>query len=70
MTYDAGFAAAGAAGAACGAAAGAGAGAAAGLGGGYVVQKWRPQLLQTQNWSGVQGMPGPGSRISIAVPQR
>jgi hypothetical protein len=40
------------------------------LGGGYVVQKWRPHVLQTQNWSGVHGMPGPGSRISIWAPQR
>jgi hypothetical protein len=40
------------------------------LGGGYVVQKWRPQRGHTQNWSGVQGMPGPGSRMSIWVPQR
>jgi hypothetical protein len=40
------------------------------LGGGYVVQKWRPQRGHTQNWSGVHGMPGPGSRMSIWVPQR
>ena len=58
------------AGAAAGVAAGAATGAAAGFGGGYVVQKWRPQLLQTQNWSGVQGVPSPGSRISISAPQR
>jgi hypothetical protein len=45
-------------------------GAAAGFGGGYVVQKWRPQLLHTQNWSGVQGVPSPGSRISMSAPQR
>jgi len=42
----------------------------AGLGGGYVDQKWRPHLGHTQNWSGVQGIPGPGSRSSISVPQR
>jgi hypothetical protein len=41
-----------------------------GFGGGYVVQKCRPQLLHTQNWSGVHGIPGPGSRSSICVPQR
>ena len=40
------------------------------LGGGYVDQKWRPHRGQTQNWSGVHGMPGPGSRMSISVPQR
>jgi hypothetical protein len=40
------------------------------LGGGYVVQKWRPQRGHTQNWSGVHGMPGPGSRMSIWAPQR
>jgi hypothetical protein len=40
------------------------------LGGGYVVQKCRPQRGHTQNWSGVHGMPGPGSRMSIWVPQR
>jgi hypothetical protein len=68
VTYA--FGAAGAAGAVGTAADGAGAAAAAGFGGGYVVQKWRPQLLQTQNWSGVQGVPSPGSRISISAPQR
>ena len=40
------------------------------LGGGYVVQKWRPHFGQTQNWSGVHGMSGPGSRMSICVPHR
>jgi hypothetical protein len=35
------------------------------LGGGYVVQKCRPHRGHTQNWSGVHGMPGPGSRMSI-----
>jgi hypothetical protein len=53
-----------------GVAAVAGAGAAAAFGGGYVVQKWRPHLLHTQNWSGVHGVPSPGSRISISAPQR
>ena len=33
-------------------------------------QKWRPHLAQTQNWSGVHGVPSPGSRISISAPQR
>jgi hypothetical protein len=42
----------------------------AGLGGGYVDQKWRPHFGHTQNWSGVQAIPGPGSRISISAPQR
>jgi hypothetical protein len=43
------------------------AGSAAGLafGAGYVVQKWRPHVGQTQNWSGVHGRSGAGSRISI-----
>jgi hypothetical protein len=36
----------------------------------YVVQKWRPQRGQTQNWSGFQSPPGAGSRISIWSPQR
>ncbi len=63
VTYDAGSAGVGAAPAAADAAA-------AGFGGGYVVQKCRPQLLQTQNWSGVHGVPSPGSRISISAPQR
>jgi len=36
----------------------------------YVDQKWRPHRGHTQNWSGLQGMPGAGSRISICVPQR
>jgi len=68
LTYGAGsVAGAGVGGAA---AAAGGAGAAAGFGGGYVVQKWRPHLLQTQNWSGVQGVPSPGSRISMSAPQR
>jgi len=66
VTYGAGLSAA----AAVEAAGTAGAGAAAAFGGGYVVQKWRPHVLQTQNWSGVQGVPSPGSRISIAAPQR
>ena len=44
VTYDAGSATGFGA-----AAAAAGAGAAAGFGGGYVVQKCRPHLLQTQN---------------------
>jgi hypothetical protein len=69
VTYGAGLSAAAAVEAAGTAAAG-GAGAAAAFGGGYVVQKWRPHLLQTQNWSGVQGVPSPGSRISISAPQR
>jgi hypothetical protein len=69
VTYGAGLSAAAAVEAAGTAAAG-GAGAAAAFGGGYVVQKWRPHWLQTQNWSGVQGVPSPGSRISISAPQR
>lgn len=40
------------------------------FGGGYVDQKWRPQRGHTQNWSGVQGMSGPGSRSSMSAPQR
>jgi hypothetical protein len=40
------------------------------LGGGYVDQKCRPHFGHTQNWSGVHGMPAPGSRMSISVPQR
>ena len=40
------------------------------FGGGYVDQKCRPQRGHTQNWSGVHGMSGPGSRKSISVPQR
>ena len=40
------------------------------FGGGYVDQKCRPHRGHTQNWSGVQGMPGPGSRISMSAPQR
>ena len=40
------------------------------LGGGYVDQKCRPQRGHTQNWSGLHGMPGAGSRISISAPHR
>src|SRR5262245_56719417 len=40
------------------------------FGGGLVDQKWRPHLGQTQNWSGAHGIPGPGSRMSMLVPQR
>jgi hypothetical protein len=45
-TYDAGSPAAGGA---AGVAAAAADAAATGFGGGYVVQKWRPHALQTQN---------------------
>jgi hypothetical protein len=37
---------------------------------GYVDQKCRPHRGHTQNWSGLQGIPGAGSRISICAPQR
>jgi hypothetical protein len=40
------------------------------LGGGYVDQKCRPQRGHTQNWSGIHGVPGAGSRNSISAPQR
>jgi hypothetical protein len=39
-------------------------------GAGYVDQKWRPHVGQTQNWSGRHGSPGPGSVIVICAPQR
>lgn len=42
----------------------------AGLGGGYVVQKCRPQAEQIQNWLGAQPWPGSGSWSSIWAPQR
>ena len=40
------------------------------LGGGYVVQKFRPQVGHFQNCCGGQGWPGAGSRRSICSPQR
>jgi hypothetical protein len=62
-----GFVAAGTAAAAVGGLASA---AGFGFGGGYVDQKWRPQVGHTQNCSGVHSMPGAGSRNSICAPQR
>ena len=40
------------------------------LGGGYVVQKFRPQAAHCQNCWGGHGCPGAGSRSSICCPHR
>lgn len=65
----AGFGAAGFAGAAFAPAAAAGFGGAT-VAAGCVVQKCRPHFGHTQNCCGCHGMPGAGSRRSMALPQR